>query len=320
MTFDEAFREIGVPPGSSQEEIRRAYLRLVKVRKPETDPEGFRRLREAFDLLREQPEPSPSPEILFRPRPAAERPAGRKAQQNPADLIEAAEAWFFEGETARAVEAVLAALEEAEARGGLPDPLPVILLILRLQGQGESAGAARVLERLQGALRSSGKELSRLDDQAAALWQVAQEIPGLSEDFPASTRAAISGAVAADVPERAIPQLLEAVEMDREIGWRMAAEIKDLPGLGSLYHDAILESLEKPRLRRRPAQQSWRPAQVGGMLLGIWLLAQWARSCSPSFGTPPPSTRDSYPWIPKSSAMAPSEPLGDHATVDHDAS
>lgn len=31
--------------------LRRAYLRTIKVRKPETDPEGFRQAREAYDLL-----------------------------------------------------------------------------------------------------------------------------------------------------------------------------------------------------------------------------------------------------------------------------
>lgn len=53
MTIEEAFEEIGIPPGNGPDEIRRAYLRKLKTRKPEVDPEGFRRLREAFELLSE---------------------------------------------------------------------------------------------------------------------------------------------------------------------------------------------------------------------------------------------------------------------------
>jgi curved DNA-binding protein CbpA len=147
MTVDEALREIGVAPGSNQEEIRRAYLRLVKVRKPETDPEGFRRLREAFELLRDLPEAPP--EIRFHPQPAEKRPVRQQAEP-----------------------------EEVAA-----EPADVVRLILQLQAEGQAAGAERIQERFQRRLQSSSRELSLLDDQTAALWQIAQEISGLSADF-----------------------------------------------------------------------------------------------------------------------------------------
>ncbi|HEY0552623.1 MAG TPA: J domain-containing protein [Thermoanaerobaculia bacterium] len=51
MTLDEARAELGIDPSASSDEARRAYLRGVKTRKPETDPEGFRRLREAYERL-----------------------------------------------------------------------------------------------------------------------------------------------------------------------------------------------------------------------------------------------------------------------------
>ena len=53
MTRDEALRELGIDASATPEEARRAYLRGIKTRKPETDPEGFRRLREAYELLAE---------------------------------------------------------------------------------------------------------------------------------------------------------------------------------------------------------------------------------------------------------------------------
>lgn len=51
MTLEEAFNELGLAPSATPEEVRRAYLRGVKIRKPETDPEGFRRLREAYEIV-----------------------------------------------------------------------------------------------------------------------------------------------------------------------------------------------------------------------------------------------------------------------------
>lgn len=51
MDLDDAMAELGLDDHASPEEIRRAYLRLVKVRWPERDPDGFRKLRAASELL-----------------------------------------------------------------------------------------------------------------------------------------------------------------------------------------------------------------------------------------------------------------------------
>lgn len=53
MTADEARTLLGVERGADKSTVRRAYLRLLKVHKPETDPEGFQRLREAYERLEE---------------------------------------------------------------------------------------------------------------------------------------------------------------------------------------------------------------------------------------------------------------------------
>jgi hypothetical protein len=52
VTLDEAFAELGLDPDAGSDGARRAYLRLLKTRKPETDPEGFMRLRAAYDLVK----------------------------------------------------------------------------------------------------------------------------------------------------------------------------------------------------------------------------------------------------------------------------
>ena len=74
MTLEEAFAELGIDPGTGSDGTRRAYLRLLKTRKPETDPEGFMRLRAAYDLVKanesffeafrsREPAEAPQPEV-----------------------------------------------------------------------------------------------------------------------------------------------------------------------------------------------------------------------------------------------------------------
>jgi hypothetical protein len=55
MDVAEAFAtlELGEHTALTPEAIRRAYLRQVRVHSPERDPEGFRRVREAYELARE---------------------------------------------------------------------------------------------------------------------------------------------------------------------------------------------------------------------------------------------------------------------------
>jgi len=52
VTLEEAWRELGVEPDADAETVRRAYLRLIRTRKPESDPVGFKRAREAFEIAR----------------------------------------------------------------------------------------------------------------------------------------------------------------------------------------------------------------------------------------------------------------------------
>ncbi len=51
---DDPYLLLDVRPGASADQIRRAYLRRVKMFKPDRHPAEFRRVREAYDNLREQ--------------------------------------------------------------------------------------------------------------------------------------------------------------------------------------------------------------------------------------------------------------------------
>jgi hypothetical protein len=51
MDYDEARRWLGVDPSASFDEIRAAYVRSVREHRPDSDPQGFQRTREAYELL-----------------------------------------------------------------------------------------------------------------------------------------------------------------------------------------------------------------------------------------------------------------------------
>lgn len=43
---------LGLAPGATAEEVRRAYFRLVRIHTPEAHPEEFKRVRAAYETLR----------------------------------------------------------------------------------------------------------------------------------------------------------------------------------------------------------------------------------------------------------------------------
>ncbi len=49
--FTEARETLGVSLDAGSKEIRRAYRRLVAAHPPDRDPEGFQRVRAAYELL-----------------------------------------------------------------------------------------------------------------------------------------------------------------------------------------------------------------------------------------------------------------------------
>lgn len=53
---DDALGLLGVNRGASCAELHRAYLRQLKAFSPDRDPEGYQRLRAAYDLLRVMPQ------------------------------------------------------------------------------------------------------------------------------------------------------------------------------------------------------------------------------------------------------------------------
>ncbi|HEX2678912.1 MAG TPA: hypothetical protein VHM19_19810 [Polyangiales bacterium] len=102
MDFREALGLLGVEPGQDAATVRRAYLRKLKQHPPERDPEGFKRLRDAYEQLqhgtsfmRVLPEtPSPPPTAASSavplPEPARAEPVHDEPTPGPPAADESA--------------------------------------------------------------------------------------------------------------------------------------------------------------------------------------------------------------------------------------
>jgi len=92
---------LGLVPGATPEQIKTAYFACVREHPPERDAEGFKRIRAAYeqlrdparrrdvDLLRVQAWPEPPLEHIFA---EAESNPAQAARLDPADVIAAARA------------------------------------------------------------------------------------------------------------------------------------------------------------------------------------------------------------------------------------
>lgn len=195
VTYDEALSELGLEQVVEPDVVRRAYLRTIKTRKPETDPEGFRRARDAYELLREAPPfvmpqraPSVEPEeppVLEEGAPApivreivdaeVDPTAGRNiGQLLRRDEIDEA------GTVAR--DRLEFALENPQAYVHIESAL-FLVLVLRLHATGEHARARAITRKLRRWLEAHGMG-ARIGPEAAARLAIARDLANLHEGFP----------------------------------------------------------------------------------------------------------------------------------------
>lgn len=65
------YERLGLAPGASQLEIKKAYFKLIRKHSPESDPQQFQLIREAYEQLKRMAEGDTEPQFAVNPDPAA---------------------------------------------------------------------------------------------------------------------------------------------------------------------------------------------------------------------------------------------------------
>ncbi len=231
MTREEARAWLEVAEHVEEVELRRAYLRKVKAHKPERDPEGFKRTREAYELL-QQPEGDR--------RDVAPRPPGREpssAEPTPEGVVAvpivAIEATLREAlAQLRTMEAAAERLTHLRAlMAEHPSSIPVVCeLELELCAGDRYEEAADVLraaidrglvalERilfLRHAPRLTDEELARLEQSAIRDRDLLVTLALIARRRWAEVEArARSGLAASETPVHYLPVVLELFSHER---------------------------------------------------------------------------------------------------------
>ncbi len=206
MTLDEAFELLGVGRDSEPDDRRRAYLRLLKKHKPETDPEGFRRLREAYELAAHAPQlfvealpetngpPIPMLERLVVPPPKSPKApselesSGATSGQSlvlPAVFVAMAEAQrHLEHEEVREAGEVLVAYFDASHESPAPLAGLTLRVFFMLHAENRREAAGLLFRAFHGVLRRTLSESSALRGQGAVVYLLAGELDVVSRKVP----------------------------------------------------------------------------------------------------------------------------------------
>lgn len=195
---DAAFAELGLSVDTRAEELRRAYLRVVKVRKPETDPEGFRKAREAFDLLTGWFQFLASRAAQAASPTSEPEPAGVEAPPSPPPAEQPLHPWdslrpLLEARDAAGARARIRELLAADVTP--PALMPVFFLLLDLQRSEPGADGRATLRAFVTWVERARVELAFA--QHHELWLMVKEVANLPDETPPEIeRAIVEGVLA----------------------------------------------------------------------------------------------------------------------------
>lgn len=327
LSFDDALLELGVDAKASTDEIRRAYLRLVKTRSPERDPTGFRRARASYEVVRttlamrelaarqalaeagaatdepsmsavaNEPASAAAPDAASMEPTPAPTPAAIAAlppeQQATVALVKRAWAIRDFSEWKVLVEAIEAATRWLD---GPPVPVPACLFfIVALIGR-EQVPAALELRGALGKWFDARQDAARLlTTDLAVRWLIAQELCAVAPAITAPAAAALAKAILAGD----LTQARDALAV--------ATVVSSGPAIGSLFQQNaphLIEALPAssvPRVQpRRTAQRSKLPlwSIVPLILMGLRALSGLDSCVSNAPTLPDPSAFDRQPYVP----------------------
>lgn len=322
MTVEEALAELGLTPPLDPERLRRTYLRTLKTRKPEVDPDGFRRLREAYELLREQAAfeamiaayaeaEDDATEAPSGERAAAEPPPGDAARaetrpdEEPAPALVEIVAAPVDPTAGRSVAALVEAedlvaaaelsrerLDFALAHPGTPiliEGATTLQLILRLHEEGEARRARAITRKLRRWLETSGSEARLLGAPDAALFALERDMAELPAGFPDPVLRAFARAIREGDRRPAMAAIARVRRQESE-GAAEAIRLMLLdyaPALHQAYADAFAA----------PARERFGPSFAIPWLAMIVVLPMLFRMCSFATKEDPPAPPAARPTV-----------------------
>jgi len=181
---------LGVDADASALIVRRAYLRGVKAHPPERDPEGFARLREAFDVARGDVARG---EVPADARPDGPGPAGRDDAQPPLDDNLDVAALLVRGQPEALLEVLAQAIDRAERRDTrivIPSALDVVL---ELESLGTRDIAQEAMDRFRQHVERIAPLLSNPSD--ALYYLLVRDLTDLPDKFPFRVRQLLARAL-----------------------------------------------------------------------------------------------------------------------------
>ncbi|MFZ5442995.1 MAG: hypothetical protein ACOZQL_23515 [Myxococcota bacterium] len=243
-----AFDELGLARDTPPEQLRRAYLRVIKTRKPEQDPEGFRRAREAFELLAgwfqfvaaraaaEAGPVAPTVDAPPAPEPVSAPPSEVTGWHRVQDL-------FVAGRVDEGRQLVQTLLAAGDAP---PDPGRLVGLLLELQHAHPGAQARATLRAFLSWVERARLELlfARPPDR----WVMLREFAKLPAEVPTEVEASLARFLLDGELEAA----LQRIELyTRENPAQADAAILPLSGASGVLHQLLTPVLNIELIARR---------------------------------------------------------------------
>jgi hypothetical protein len=220
-----ALEELGVTGSWDDRGLRRAYLRKVKQHPPERDPEGFARVRAAYEFMRSLAVSSQTDTIESRslPPPVVE-PFPPPAEPNNSIVPEPPPT-------------SLVAIPEPSLAVAITDPHQVLVDALHQYADGQPEEAARLLDAFEAEVsREQDIEFRTLPAQAVSLLALVSDLrrvqPWLDESFHAALARSIASGSTREL-ER--DWLVARCQLTRREHERLQQEAPRLSGLASRF-------------------------------------------------------------------------------------
>ncbi len=278
-----AASELGVLPSSTPVEIRSAYLKLVKQRKPEVDPEGFRRTREAYETLSgwaqfvARRERAAAPRAQAEPVPPSAPPASQAPPPAAApEPVSAPGGWqslrsLLEQKNVSGARALIR--QQLDANVGPPrEPGPIGLLKLLLAMQAEAPGpeARATMCSFVGWIERTQTEL--VFREVMDRWLPARDLGWAPVELPLAVEALVArGLLDGDTGQmmRRIEEF--TLEHRHQAGLALASLARHTPTLRVFLAPVL--SLDLIRRRRPvPGKSKWGTYVAVGASLGFFTL------------------------------------------------